>query len=126
MKFFKENNDKGKEIPTLPTEYSGVEACENGFETIQAGVYPFYFLSLLIHQLVIEPFPGAFPSVSGIWIHIGNNAVAIKGTAELLSIKSGIKVTEEAVHGNVYIGGLLYELSDSLLYLIEISMVPAL
>ena len=126
MKFFKENNDKCKKFPILPTGYSGIEAYEKGFEIIQPGVCPFYFPSLLIHQLVIEALLGTFPSVSGSWTHIGDNSVVDKGTAELLSVKSGIKVTEKPVHGNVCIGELFDELSDSLLYLIEISMLAGL
>lgn len=47
VKFFKDNINKGKEIPTFPAGYCGVEPSENSFETIQPDVYPFYFQTLL-------------------------------------------------------------------------------
>lgn len=55
MKFFKEDNDKSKEVPALPTGYGGIESCENSVETIHPSICAFNFPSLLIHFLFIQP-----------------------------------------------------------------------
>lgn len=49
VKFFKENNDKRKEVPAFPAGYCGVEAVEHSFETIHpAIVRSIFHLSLYI------------------------------------------------------------------------------
>lgn len=126
MKFFKENNDKGKEIPTFPTGYGGVEAIKNSFESIHPGVCPLDFPSLLIHLFIIEPILLRFPSVSWIGAYIGNDSVGDEYASEVLPVKAGIKVAEKAVHGDIGVKQLAGNLIYPLVCLVEVGMIPGL
>lgn len=126
MKFFKGNNDKGKEIPTFPTGDGGVEAIKDSFESIHPGVCPLDFPSLLIHLFIIEPILLGFPSFSWIGTNIGNDSVGDECASEVLPVKACIKVAEKAVHGDIGIKQLAGNLIDPLVYLVEVGMIPGL
>ena len=126
MKFFKENNDKSKEVPTFPAGDGGIEAVEYGSETIHPGVCPFDFPSLLIHLLVVQPILFRFPSVSRIGTYIGNDSMGYECAPELFPIKACVKVTEKAIHGDPGIKHLADDFIDPLVYLIEFGVIPCL
>ena len=81
---------------------------------------------MFIYLFVIDPFLPAFSSVPGIWTHVRNNAVGDKGTSEFLSVKSGVKVTEETIDSNVCGGKLADDFIQSALYLEEVGMISFL
>ena len=126
MKFFKKNHDKGQEVPALPAGDGGVEAVEDCLEAIKPCVCTLDFPSFLIHLPVIEPFLRAIPSVPGIGTDIGNDAVSVEGVSEFLSVKTGVKVTEKPVHGNIGVGELFHEFPDPFPDLIEVGVVARL
>ncbi len=117
MKFFKENNDKSKEVPSLPAGNGGIESCEDGFETFHPGICAFNFPSLLIHFLIIQPLFCRLLSVFGVRADIRNNSIRDKGTSEGFPIKTGIEVTEEPVNGDFRSS----KLADDFIYPVSIS-----
>ena len=54
VKFFKENNDKGKEILAFPTGDGGVETIKNSFETIHH-VIPAFPDPIQHHKVALVP-----------------------------------------------------------------------
>lgn len=126
MKFFKEYNDKGKEVPAFPAGSGGVEAVEYCFETVHSGVCPLDFPSLLIHLLVIQPILLRFSSISWIGTYIGNDAVGYERASEFLPVKTCVKVAEKTVCGNACIKKLADNLIDPPVYLIDVGVIPCL
>ncbi len=126
MKFFKENNDKGKEVPTFPTGDGGVEAVKNCFETIHPCVCPLDFPSLLIHFLIIEPILFGITAIPRIRTYIRSDAVGNQGTSEFFPVKTCVKVTEKSVYGDRCFGELADDLFNPFLYFVKIRMIPGL
>ena len=118
MKFFKENNDKGKEVPTFPTGDGGVEAVKNCFETIHPCVCPLDFPSLLIHFLIIEPILFGITAIPRIRTYIRSDAVGNQGTSEFFPVKTCVKVTEKSVYGDRCFGELADDLFNPFLYFV--------
>ena len=126
MNFFKENNDKGKEVPTFPAGDGGIEAVEYGFETIHTGVCPFDFPSFLIHLIIVQPIILRILSVSWIGTYIGNDSVGYECASEFLPVKACVKVTEKTIHGDIGIKHLADDFIDPFVYLIEVGVIPGL
>ena len=126
MNFFKKNNDKGKEVPTLPAGYGGIEAHQNVLESIDPCVCPLDLPSLLIHHLVEEPFLRWLSTVPSVGTHVGDDPVGVKRGPEVMPVKSRVKVAEKSINRNVGFLKLSGDLVHPLLYLIEVRMVSCL
>lgn len=126
MKFFKENDYKGKEVPAFPTGDGGVKAVEYGFETVHPCVCPLDFPSLLIHLLIKQPILLRFSSISWIGTYIGNYAVRYERASEFRRVKASVKVAEEAIYGNIRINKLADNLLNSFVYPVDIGVIPCL
>lgn len=63
--------DYSKEVPTLPTQYGGVEANKYRFETIHPGVGELNNPAVLIHSLIKQICLTGISPVSSVWTDIG-------------------------------------------------------
>lgn len=126
MKFFKENNDKGKEVPTFPTGDGDVETAKYGFETIHPCVCTLDFPSLLIHFLIIQPILFGITAIPRIRTYIRSDAVGNQGSSEFFPVKTCVKITEKSVYGDRCFGELADNLIDPFFYLVEIGVISCL
>ena len=99
MKFFKEYDRERQIVPALPTGNGCVKSAQNGSETIHPCICAFYSEPFLIHNFIKEIFFSRL-SIAWIWADIGNNPVFVKGLPEGQSVKTCIRIIENAIQCN--------------------------